>query len=90
MVGKKQILCFVDILNGVGLNSAGCHCGPYTIGHTGGKRYVVEVEAIRSHAGILSMPLTTASITDNATHRNYYVYPKMLPRTTIVGDVSLL
>ncbi|KAG2216518.1 hypothetical protein INT45_002652 [Circinella minor] len=79
-----------DILNGVDLNSAGCPCSPYTIGHTGGKRYVVEVEAIRSHAGILSMPLTTVSITDNITHHNYYIYPKMVPKTIIVGDVGLL
>ncbi|KAG2215491.1 hypothetical protein INT45_012086 [Circinella minor] len=78
-----------DILNDVDLNSAGL-CGPYTIGHTGGKRYVVEVEAIRSHAGILSMPLTTVSITDNVTHRNCYIYPKMVPKTIIVGDVDLL
>ncbi|KAG2222239.1 hypothetical protein INT45_010652 [Circinella minor] len=79
-----------DILNGVDLNSAGCPCGPYTIGHTGDKRNVVEVEAIRSHAGILSMPLTTVSITDNVTHRNYYIYPKMVPKTIIVGNVGLL
>ncbi|KAI7849445.1 hypothetical protein BDC45DRAFT_573826 [Circinella umbellata] len=79
-----------DIFNGVDLNSAGCPCGPYTIGHTGGKHYVVEVEAIRSHAGILSMPLTTSSITDNVTHRNYYIYPKMVPKTIVVGDVGLL
>ena len=90
LVGKKQMLCFVDILNGVDLNSAGCPCGPYTIGHISGKRYIVEVEAIRSHAGILSMPLTTASITDNVTHRNYYIYPKMVPKTIIVGNVGLL
>ncbi|KAI9247166.1 hypothetical protein BDA99DRAFT_565248 [Phascolomyces articulosus] len=88
--GKKYILCLVDILNGVELNGAGCPYGPYGIDHTGGRRYVVEVEAITCHAGILSMPMTTTLITDSTTYRNYYIYPKMVPRAIVAGDVGLL
>ncbi|KAI7848621.1 hypothetical protein BDC45DRAFT_574641 [Circinella umbellata] len=79
-----------DILNGVELNGAGCPYGPYGIGHTGGKRYVVEAEAITCHAGILKMPMTTSTINENTTYRNYYIYPKMIPKSTLAGDIGLL
>ncbi|KAG2209649.1 hypothetical protein INT45_005216 [Circinella minor] len=90
LVGEKHILCLIDILNGVELNGAGCPYGPYGIGHTGGRRYVVEAEAITCHAGILKMPMTTSIITENTTYRNYYIYPKMIPKSTIAGDIGLL
>ncbi|KAG2217936.1 hypothetical protein INT45_004063 [Circinella minor] len=81
LVGEKHILCLVDILNGIELNSAGCPYGPYGIGHTGGRRYVVEAEAITCHAGILKMPMT---------NRKCNIYPKMIPKSTIAGDIGLL
>ncbi|KAG2223136.1 hypothetical protein INT45_005692 [Circinella minor] len=62
------------ILNAKKLNGVGCPYGPYGIGHTGGKRYVVEADAITCHSGMLKMPMTTSIITENTTYRNYYVY----------------
>ena len=87
-------MCFVNIFTDLKTNSGGCPCGPLTIGDVG-KRYVVEVEAVSSHAGILSMPMTTstsrASSNNNSYHtRHYYIYPGMVPNDYVVGDTTLL